>query len=356
MNPRIYLKVREKIRETEQAATLVLEVMEGDFHYQAGQFLTFIFDGLAPEEVRRSYSMSSAPGVDPFPAVTVQRQANGSASRYLVEAVHPGDVLKSLPPAGQFTLPAGEGAPRDIFLIGGGSGITPLFSLIKYALHSEPRSRIVLIDANHDEQSIIFREALLNLAREHPRRFQSIHLLSEPKTPLKELKASFQPSELIRGRLSNTLLEKLVGRCLSCEPSRAQFFLCGPKGLMLKAENTLGFMGFTPEQVHREIFTVLEPFRPPAENFPDSRIKLDYRGRTYFFDLKKGQTILEAALNAGIELPYSCRSGVCTTCAMRCLKGKVEMYAQTGRQDTDATRGLTLTCVGYPATDEVELG
>jgi len=355
MSQRIQLRIADKIRESSNTTTLVLQALEGEISYRAGQFLTFIFDKLGPTQIRRSYSLSSAPGVDENLAVTVKKVPNGAVSRYLVDSARPGTLLEALLPAGQFTIPAQREFSRDIFLIGGGSGITPLFSLLKYLLHNEPQSHLTLIDANRNEDHMIFREQLVELARSFPNQLRVLAFLSDPKEDLHRLQMEMDPVELRWGRLSNALIEDLVVRHRQHPPERAQFFLCGPQGLLIKAENTLGFMGYTGEQVKREIFTVKMVFRPDPERFPHSQVRLYVEGKQYQFPALPGQHILEAAQRAGIELPYSCLSGICTTCSARRRLGEVEMYTQEGRLDTRSTHGLVLTCVGYPRTPVVEL-
>jgi len=355
MKQRIQLKVVDKIPETARTSTLLLEPRNKMVTYQAGQFLTFLFDGLGATQIRRSYSLSSSPEVDERLAVTVTKVPNGAASRYLVDTVGPGDELTALPPAGRFVLDDPGGAPRDIFLIGGGSGITPLYALLKEALHLEPYSRVVLIDANRDEDHVIFRQPLTALAKAYPDRLQVIHYLSSPGKALSELRTALAPATVRWGRLSNALVEELVRKHLRFPLERARFFLCGPPGLLVKTENTLGFMGFGADQVHREVFTIKTVYRPEAECFPLSEVRLQWDGRNYRFPVIPGQHILEAAQGAGLDLPYSCLSGSCTTCAAQCRSGSVEMYTQDGRQTTEQTGGIVLTCVGYPLSPHLEL-
>ncbi len=351
MKNRIEYRIKKKIREAADTATLVLRPAQGPLPYQAGQFITLIFSQPAQAEIRRSYSLSSAPKVDEDMAVTVKRQPNGLVSNYLVEKAQEGSLLTGLPPAGQFTLPE-RGAPPTLFLIGGGSGITPLFSILKYVLRHLPSSRLVLIDANRDERSIIFREQLLGWQRAYPQRLKSIHLLSNPR---EELPEGIPNLSMARGRLGNALLEELVRQNAGGGLQDAAFYLCGPGGLMLKSEMALRFMGYLPEQIYQEAFTITTPYRPKAGRFPDSEVELQAYGRQYSFPVPAGKSILEAAEKAGLELPYSCRSGICTSCAAHCLEGKVEMYGPDGLADSTGAKGLVLTCVGFPLSRRVRL-
>ncbi len=355
MEHRIELRIKEKISETDQAATLVLEPLVPDFHYRAGQFLTLLFDQIGPRPFRRSYSFSTCPEVDALPAITVKKVPNGRASRYLAEQAQPGDLLQAIAPAGQFVLAPAESTPRNVFLIGGGSGITPLFALLKQVLHTEPRSRVSLVYANSHEDQIIFRTQLRKLAQQFPDHLQVIHLLSQTRGPLPDLRQAEAPARIRTQRLSNALVQTLVEEALHFDRANAQFFVCGPKNLMLKAITMLHYMQFKSAQIHQEIFTIVEPYRPPAERYPNSRVRLHYRGQDFEIPVQKGDTILEAAEKTGLTLPFSCRSGICTTCAATCHSGNVEMFVPHGQIDVSQSNGLVFTCVGYPLTPAVEI-
>ncbi len=350
----LQLRIREIIPETPRAKTIVLEPLSSDFRYRPGQFITLLFPQLGAPPLRRSYSMCTTPGIDEWPAITVKKVSNGQASRFLVDLARPGDLLRALPPAGQFTLAANPALQRDLFFFGGGSGITPLYALLRAFLHFEPRSRVCLLYANRNERSIIFRKQLQSLAAAFPDRFHCRHLLSDP-ADLAGFRETDAPAECRWGRLSNQMVEEWVGRQARYDPARAEFFLCGPKGLMLKTEAALSFLKFRSEQLHKEIFTVKTAYRPHAERFPRSHVYLNWNGAEHHFTVPPGKTILEAAEAEGLTLPYSCRSGICTTCTARCQSGDVEMYTQEGKLDTGMTGGEVLTCVGFPLTEEVRL-
>lgn len=352
----VELQVVERIRETPRAISLVLQPLGGPLRYRAGQFLTLVFDQgeLGPKEVRRSYSFSTTPGVDPQLTITIKKKANGLVSRFLHSQVEVGDVLRAVPPSGIFLLPPGQ-EPRDLFLIGGGSGITPLFSILKEALYNEPQTRVVLLYANRDEDNIIYREPLRTLSKAYADRFHLIHLLSNPMDDLLSLRQKLAPAEVYWGRLSNHMVEKLVDDYQVHPLDRAHFFLCGPRGLMLKATNALGYKGFDEEQVHTENFVIRKAVRPSDENFPLASVHLERRGQAFDFTVQPGQTILEAAEQAGLYLPFSCRAGTCATCAGQCTKGEAVMYTQDGRIESAATKGLIFSCVAYPKSDTIRV-
>ncbi len=353
MHDYLRLEVVGKRQETPTTVTLSLRPCDGPVEYQAGQFLTFLFDKLSARPIRRSYSLSSCPGVDADLQVTVQKQVNGLASRFLHDRVVPGDFLVSLPPAGKFVLP-GE-VPPQLVLFGGGSGVTPLFGLLKDVLHHHPETRVLMLDANRNEEHIIFRDILTQYAVGWPERFSLRHFLSMPVKRLSALDQELGPAIVRWGRLSNAIMEQILDDFGRQDPANTLFYLCGPPALLLKAREVLGYLGFNEDQVLRELFTLRPPYRPKAERYPNAIVRLEQHGEIYRFPVPAGQTILEAAEAAGLSLPYSCRSGSCTTCIARCLEGRVEMFTPDGRIDSHTFGGEALTCVGYPETEEVTL-
>lgn len=346
----IQLKIIHIIRETADTVTLQFQPLTNNFNYRAGQSITLLFDHLAAQPFRRSYSFSSTPGVDSLPAITVKRQVNGRASTYLTRSVQVGDTLTALPPAGQFTLTTAE-TERDVVLVGGGSGVTPLFALLKQTLTQEQKSNVALVLANRSESTIIFNQQLTAWAQRFPQRLTIIHLLSNPQRTATEL----HNLKILQSRFSNYLFEDLVKQHLRFAPADAQLFICGPEGLALKAQMILKFMGFPQQQVHREIFIIKNPFRPDSKRFVDSVVRVTFQNDVHQFTVPAGQTILAAAEANAVNLPYSCLSGICTTCAGTCTAGKVEMYTQEGHTDSDIGVGMVLTCVGYPVTETVEM-
>ena len=350
---KIWLRVSRTVQQTRDSVQVFLMVEnEQVFAYEAGQFLTLIFPDLGPSEIRRSYSLSSSPAAEEPLSICVKRTVNGSVSSFLTRKLRVGDRLQSLLPAGQFVLPPEDAGEEELVFIGGGSGLTPLFSLIKEALLRQPRRRIRLILANRNEDHILFREELQSWQRRFPDRFRIIHWLSMPHGRLDLGRSEGLDTTIRPGRLSNLALEMMLQRELGEALPDAHVFLCGPPGLMLKAEMTLRFMGFSGDRLHKEDFVIHEPFRPAPEGLPNSLITVKGVGQ---FKLSAGQSILEAALAAGVELPYSCRSGTCTTCSAQLQSGRVEMYTSNSRVDSEATQGHVFTCVAYPLTEEVTL-
>ncbi len=342
--PTIALTVAEIIPETDDTSTFVLIPTDGQpLAYAPGQFLTFLLE-INGREIRRSYSMSSAPGVDAWPAVTVRRLINGSVSRYWHDQVSVGAVLHALPPAGRFTPTVNDGPPRDVVLVGAGSGITPLFSMLKFILTYEPQSRVTLLYASRRERSIIFREALKDWQNRFPDRLNLIHVLSQPTDDWTEM----------RGRINNYRLERLVKENLRFAHEQAVFFLCGPFAMMRTADITLRFMGFAPHQIRKENF-VIDPAPPPLVHSEDRVIQLNLGNKEYQLEVPAYTTILQAGLTHGLPIPYSCRGSSCGTCAALCRAGKVRMSINDVLTARDLTQGWILTCTAYPMSDEVAI-
>ncbi|WP_247233004.1 ferredoxin--NADP reductase [Telluribacter sp. SYSU D00476] len=340
----ILLRVKEVSTETYDAKTIVLEPVDGSpVTYRAGQFLTLLLD-YHGQEVRRSYSMHTAPGVDPLPAITVKRMVNGTISRYWLDQVKEGDVLKALPPAGRFTLDESDGEPRDIVLIAAGSGITPLFSILKQTLTDEPGSTVTLLYANRREREVIFYDQLHKWQQRFPERLRVVHILSQPSDDWTGQ----------QGRLNNKRIEKLVNEALCHAPGRARFFLCGPFELMRTVEITLLFMGFDKDQIRKENFVIDAPPRPPRESAPHD-IKLHFMGQEHLLHVPAYTTVLQAALNAGIPLPYSCKGGRCSVCAGLCRSGSLYMSINDVLTERDIEQGWVLTCTAYPEDDQVRI-
>jgi ring-1,2-phenylacetyl-CoA epoxidase subunit PaaE len=307
--------------------------------YQAGQFITFIFDHDGVD-TRRSYSFSSTPQVDDFLSVTIKRIANGEVSRFFADKLLIGQTLKALGPAGLFTINADPALSRQLFLIAAGTGIVPIFSILKKVLHNEPATNLVLITQNHHETDIIFREQLHNLSGQFPEKFKWISLLSKPLD-----------KKIGIHKLNNLILEELIKS--NADQHREQlFFICGPTSFMRMAQFTIKLMGYQDHQIRKENFTV--DFIPPPPLIADmtpKQITLHYRQKTHHLRSAYPENILQAALNNHIALPYSCRGGRCSSCVAKCIKGKVRMSINEVLTEKDMQNGLVLTCVGYPETD-----
>jgi len=331
----LQLKVEAIKWELPDAATFFLTEISGKkINYKPGQFITLVFNH-HDEEIRRSYSLSSSPD-EAFLSITVKRIANGEISRFLLTKVKQGDILNAVEPAGRFTITGFE-AEKDIFLFAAGSGIVPIFSQLKFIFKRPCKSRLTLIYSNQNERSVLFKDEISELSVKHPDRFRIINMLSSKGN-----------------RLNNQIVEQLVKNNAIFTLAKAEFYTCGPFTYMRMIRLTLLFMGLEPGQIRKENF-VLEtvPVTKSSINFPPRNIRIHFNNETYDLVVGENQSILQAALQNNIPLPYSCRVGDCSTCAAICKSGKIEIVKNDVLTDADLAAGWILTCTGHPLTDDV---
>lgn len=353
-------KVVRIIPEAQHTISYVLEEISGQpVQYEAGQFLTFLVD-YHGQEIRRSFSLGSTPGIDPQVYITVKKKENGAISRHILEHWSEGAVVNSLPPSGRFTLATNPSNNRQVFFIAAGSGIIPVFALLKKLLRDEPHSQAILLYQNHDENNIIYNGAIQQLKEQYTDRFTRIDLLSSPIL-----------HELPHQRLNNGLFELILSRYLhpgtrnnkreTGNPASCllhpEFYTCGPPSFMRMVQFTLRVMGVAEDHIRKENFTV-DTVPPPVFSIDTAprTVRVKQGERYHEFTVNYPNTILQAALNQHIKLPYSCRGGRCSACTARCLSGTVKMNLNEVLTEKDIQNGLVLTCVGYAVTDlELEL-
>lgn len=351
MANRYFLKVKDVDRETGDAVTISFwHPINEEVRYQPGQFLTFLLN-INGQKVRRSYSMASSPHVDVSLSVSVKRVPGGLASNYLFDHIKPGDILEALEPMGTFVPKLDPQSRRTIVLIGAGSGITPLFSMAKSALHVEPNSRIWLIYGNRNQESIIYKAHLDAMEQAYGKsRFQVTHVLSQPSSGWTG----------IEGRLNQHTLTRLFDQLPTAERQNASVYLCGPDGMMAEARSALSLVGVSTERVHKESYAtapvaagevVEEPVTAADSGSPE--VTVLYEGSEYKFAVAPHQTILEAALDLDIDLPYSCQAGMCTACLGKCISGKVKLDEEDGLSESELKAGYVLTCVAHPVGRDV---
>lgn len=331
----LQLKVEAIKWETPDTATFYFTETSGKkISYTAGQFITLVFTH-HDEEIRRSYSLSSSPDEERL-AITVKRITNGEISRFMLTKVKPGDILNVVEPAGKFTL-TDFGAPKDILLFAAGSGIVPIFSQLKYVLARPGESRITLIYSSQDEASVLFNKELNELQAKHPDRLRIIHLLSSEAN-----------------RLNNIKVEQLVKQNIYYGLPTAEFYLCGPFVYMRMIRLTLLYMGLESGQIRKENF-VLETISviKSVINYPPRNIRIYYKNEMHNLVVGENQSILQAALQNNIPLPYSCRAGICSACTAKCTSGKIEMAVNDVLTDLDLAQGWVLTCTGHAVSDDV---
>ncbi len=333
------LRVQAVVEETHDSRSLVFDVppeLAATFAYKPGQFLTLRLP-VASHFVPRCYSMSSTPGLDDAPRITVKRVAGGRGSNWVCDHVRAGDILEVQAPAGVFTPRHWQG---DWVLLAGGSGITPILSILRAALQ-QGSGRVLLLYANRDERSVIFRDTLNTLARAHPQRLQVIHWL-----------------DTVQGVPQREQIQAMAQGWAA-----AQAFICGPGPFMDTAVAALQAAGLEDEQVHVERFASLpdeESTPAPAQTAPsaavdEAQIHLRLDGQDHRFSCNGNETLLQAALRHQVQAPYSCRAGLCASCMCQVLQGRVHMRVNDALDQRDLDRGWVLACQAVPLTEEVHV-
>ncbi len=327
--------VSQVIAETDQACTVVLDVppeLADRFAYRPGQFLTIRVPAADGGSVARCYSLCSSPVLDEPAAITIKRMPSGYASNWIADQVRAGTVLDVLPPAGTFTP---RSLDSDFLLIAGGSGITPVMSILTSALRAG-RGRIVLLYANADERSVIFGARLRELQSAVPQRLVVVHWL-----------------DAVQGPPSAATLRELARPYAGYEA-----FVCGPDLYMAAARQALGELGVPATRVRLERFLSLaeNPFEAtPAAGGIAAALEVELDDETHKLDWPGGQRMLDAMIDAGLDAPYSCREGVCGACACRLVSGEVEMAHNEVLQDADLAEGYILTCQSTALTTQVSV-
>jgi 3-ketosteroid 9alpha-monooxygenase subunit B len=331
---KLRLTVREVVQETGDAHSLVFDTPEG-LTYKPGQFLTLRLphaDGI----VARCYSVSSAPGVDEHLKVTVKRVVDGRGSNWVCDNVVAGTELDVLAPSGTFTPNSFD---ADLLLLAGGSGITPVMSIIKATL-AHGGGRMFLVYANRDESSVIFHAELRQLVKEHPERLVVLHWL-----------------ESVQGLPSAEPLSSLVAPWV-----RGESFICGPAPFMDCAADVLKSLGVSRDRIHIERYTSLQgdPWLEPeaaipVEGEPTAELHVELDGETHQFDWPESSKLLDLLLDKGLKAPYSCREGACSACSVMLVEGEVRMDNNSVLEQEDLDEGWRLACQSHPVSDVVKV-
>jgi ring-1,2-phenylacetyl-CoA epoxidase subunit PaaE len=354
------LKIKNIQRETADTLTITFDVpsdLKADFAYEAGQYLTLRFL-LGGKEERRAYSMSSAPFEGKL-CVTVKRLAGGKVSNHIHDQLKVGDSVEVSPPNGRFTLPFDDTNRKSYFFFGAGSGITPLLSLIKTALEEEPQSSIFLFYGSRDEENIIFKDELAELAERHEGQFALEYILSQPlRQKPKGFAGMFSKGKTNWKGLVGRIDRKHAADFLENWPARyprAEYCICGPGNLPTTVEQVLVARGVAPNNIHIEHFSAPELSASDAGTNSTTNATIQLEGKTLQIAIPAGKTILQALLDAGYEAPYSCQAGSCSTCMAKVTKGKAQMDVCYALDPDEVADGYILTCRAQPQGDEIEL-
>ena len=342
------LKVKDITKETSDTITVHLkQPLFSKIKYKPGQFLTIVLP-INGKSVRRAYSLSSAPTIDETLSITIKRVENGLVSNFVNDHLKVGDKMEIIEPMGHFCLEPDKNLSRHIVLFGSGSGVTPLMSIAKSILMFEPKSTVSLIYGNRNTDTIIFKAKIEEMQKKYGERFNIVHVLSRAEENWIGYK----------GRIDKSLAINVLTLLPKFDKDKTEYFMCGPEGMMDEVVEALNSLQTPKERIHRESFvsSTASEAKEDAKNAAggierDVMIILD--DEEHRVTVKPGSTILEAGLDAGLDMPYSCQSGLCTACRGKKKAGEVKMDEDEGLSEMEIKDGYILTCVAHPLTDDV---
>lgn len=348
------LQVANVSRNTRDAVVVTFAVPDAltqAFAFRPGQYLTLKHE-VDGQELRRSYSICSAPG-DGVMRVAIKRLDDGAFSTWANTTLAVGQAIEVMPPAGNFTIDFSPSHAKHYVAFAVGSGITPIFSLVKSALSMEPNSRFTLFFGNRASSAVLFREEIEDLKNMYMERFSVVFVMSR----------EHQDIELFNGRLDGAKVNQLLSVWL--DPSDIDYaFVCGPQTMIEEVVQGLQDKGLQRDQIKFEMFgapkgpralkTGQQTVMAPGKSQCALTIIQDGYSRSLMVD-KNQDSLLDAALAQGLELPYSCKGGVCSTCRCKVVEGDVDMDINFALEDYEVARGFVLACQSYPVTDRVTL-
>jgi ring-1,2-phenylacetyl-CoA epoxidase subunit PaaE len=349
------LTIADIQRETDDAVSIAFALSDEQkeqFQFIPGQYLTFKaqIDG---EEVRRSYSICSAPFNGEALRVAVKKVEQGKFSTFANETLRPGDVLEAMPPMGNFHTQLNAERKRHYVAFAAGSGITPVLSILKSALLTEPESEFTLFYGNRSSNSILFKEEIEDLKNRFLTRLRVYHILSREDPGVK----------LFKGRLDTTKCELLLDKFGDIKQAD-EFFICGPEEMINAVSSTLTKAGIPEKQIRFELFTtptqtakrINQVVKTEPQDSFSSQVRIIMDGDETAFYLKTDDLpVLDAALREGLDVPYACKGAVCCTCKAKVLEGKVRMDMNYSLEQDELDAGYVLTCQAHPESKTVVL-
>ena len=335
--------------DTVAISLAVPELLAPVFRYKAGQYVTIKID-IDGVSHRRNYSLCSSPALDEPLTIAVKKVSTGVVSAWLKDHVQLGQKLEVYPPMGNFTKELHPDHTGHYLMIAGGSGITPILSIMKSALRIEPKSVITLLYANRNEAAIIFDSAIQALVESNPDRCRVVHVLDEPPSGGRGF---------VHGPLSSSVFSKVIPAWVPSFDA-VDAFVCGPEPMMDAAIAELHSLGLADNRIHREYFTLsTSPMSSePATTASSSelvtrRVRIRLYGQESEFDVEPDETILSAAQRANLDPPYACQIGACCTCRAKLVSGTAIMDEREALSDDEVADGYVLTCQAHPTSDGV---
>ena len=343
------LKIKDVRKETDKCVSVAFDVpsdVKDEFKFEHGQYITLKMD-VNGEELRRSYSICSSPMEEEL-RVAVKKVPNGRVSSKIVDTLQLGDTMEVMTPMGNFTTLLDPANTKHFIAFAGGSGITPIISILKTALRIETQSRFTLFYGNTDRENIIFNDQLNALKEKFGERLNIQHILSE------EALEDELFSGLIDSDKAVALMQKFVD-----DPLFKEYFICGPEPMMLNVSDALEKLGVDKQRIHIELFT--SPVEKKSESGPTAPVKEGMSSVTVIIDGDEGvlelpydgDAILDAALDNGMDVPFACKGAVCCTCKAKVVEGKVRMEMNYALSDEEVEEGYVLTCQSHPESEKV---
>lgn len=354
------LKIKEVRKETPDAVSVHFDVPESltsEYRYLPGQYLTLKLS-VANEELRRAYSLCTSPYTDNVPAIAVKRVEGGRVSNYINDAFEVGQEIDVMTPMGNFTTELNEFYSRNFVLYAGGSGITPMMSILKSILEIEPSTTVTLIYGNRNKESVIFNSELDELEGHFADRFKLVHCLADA------------PEDWTgdTGNLTPDVVKELLSKHVDGDMDKAHHFICGPGPMMDSVKSALGDLSIPSDKINIEYFTSNisqdgedhsadssagavsdEPFTGVAQ------VSVELQGDNFNVEVSEKETILEAGLEAGIDPPFACQMGICTTCRAKMLEGSVQMDETEGLTQDELDQNYILTCQSHPKSNTIKI-
>jgi len=351
------LKVKQIKRETPDAVSISFEIpseLSKDYAFQQGQSITLKkqFNG---EEIRRSYSICSSP-FDGELRIGIKQVENGLFSTFANNELRQGEELEVMTPNGHFYTELNADNSKNYIAFAAGSGITPILSIIKTTLITEPKSKFTLVYGNKNSGSVMFLEDIEALKNQYVERFTVFHILSRESVDV----------PLLNGRISAEKCLEFFDKKLIDPKKVDELFVCGPEDMILAVKDTMVKHGVDAKHIHFELFTTPASAQiehktqagaassPQKDAVSSSNVSVKIDGITYQMNLPfGGDSILDAALKTGADLPFACKGGVCCTCRAKVTKGSVSMDMNFSLEDDEVEKGYILTCQSHPTSDEV---
>ena len=345
------LKVKDIRRETADAVSIAFDIplaIQHEYQFKQGQYITVKLQ-VNGEELRRSYSICTSPYSEKELRVAVKEVKDGRASTLMNRNWKVGDVVEVMTPMGNFSSILSGNNKKNYVLFAGGSGITPMMSILKSVLYIEKQSTITLVYANRDEASVIFNADIQKIVSENADRLKVLNVYDAPTTEVSDLQKGLLTVERVKA-----IIENYGG------VNADEYFICGPGPMMENIKQALESLKIAKEKIHIEYFNaVVEAVNKAAGNEAtgapvNSEVTvIQYGIETQMKLNTTGLTILDAAIDAGVDAPFSCKGAVCCTCRAKVIEGKVKMDNNFALTDAEVEEGFILTCQAHPLTEKV---